>query len=138
MEIMGVDRPWHIFFHLNHITVPGQVVSVHPNLHLNLQCLGVNLRGFQNFTHPHGEPYWNVHMSQRMHNKSLRARQRSLGWPLECQPPLGILGFFLQQWKGQQTQKFVPSGKLIIIAWAVPPPSKSHHQDYYIFSRESL
>ena len=22
--------------------------------------------------------------------------------------------------------------------WVVPPPSKSHHQDYYIFSRESL
>ena len=26
----------------------------------------------------------------------------------------------------------------IHICWAVPPPSKSHHQDYYIFSRESL
>ena len=24
------------------------------------------------------------------------------------------------------------------IFWVVPPPSKSHHQDYYIFSRESL
>ena len=23
------------------------------------------------------------------------------------------------------------------ISWVVPPPSKSHHQDYYIFSRES-
>ena len=26
----------------------------------------------------------------------------------------------------------------ITIHWVVPPPSKSHHQDYYIFSRESL
>ncbi len=25
-----------------------------------------------------------------------------------------------------------------IIGWVVPPPSKSHHQDYCIFSRESL
>ena len=24
------------------------------------------------------------------------------------------------------------------IGWVVPPPSKSHHQDYYIFSRGSL
>ena len=24
-----------------------------------------------------------------------------------------------------------------VITWVVPPPSKSHHQDYYIFSRES-
>ena len=24
------------------------------------------------------------------------------------------------------------------INWVVPPPSKSHHQDYYIFNRESL
>ena len=24
------------------------------------------------------------------------------------------------------------------IPWVVPPPSKSHHQDHYIFSRESL
>ena len=23
------------------------------------------------------------------------------------------------------------------ITWVVPPPSKSHHQDYYMFSRES-
>ena len=27
---------------------------------------------------------------------------------------------------------------LSCIDWFVPPPSKSHHQDYYIFSRESL
>ena len=25
-----------------------------------------------------------------------------------------------------------------VITWVVPPPSKSHHQDYYMFSRESL
>ena len=25
-----------------------------------------------------------------------------------------------------------------IINWVVPPPSNSHHQDYYIFSRGSL
>ena len=25
----------------------------------------------------------------------------------------------------------------ILIGWVVPPPSKSHHQDYYIFSKES-
>ena len=28
--------------------------------------------------------------------------------------------------------------KLFFSTWVVPPPSKSHHQDYYIFSRESL
>ena len=27
---------------------------------------------------------------------------------------------------------------LKILGWVVPPPSKIHHQDYYIFSRESL
>ena len=27
--------------------------------------------------------------------------------------------------------------EIIPILWVVPPPSKSHHQDYYIFSRES-
>ena len=27
---------------------------------------------------------------------------------------------------------------LYTIYWVVPPPSKSHHQDYYMFNRESL
>ena len=29
-------------------------------------------------------------------------------------------------------------GSSQLIYWVVPPPSNSHHQDYYIFSRESL
>ena len=29
------------------------------------------------------------------------------------------------------------SGFLMAIFWVVPPPSNSHHQDYYIFSRGS-
>ncbi len=31
-----------------------------------------------------------------------------------------------------------PTKIITLILWVVPPPSNSHHQDYYIFSRESL
>ncbi len=32
----------------------------------------------------------------------------------------------------------MPIGSVYGIFWVVPPPSKSYHQDYYIFNRESL
>ena len=32
---------------------------------------------------------------------------------------------------------FPTNGQSLVIGWVVPPPSKSHHQDYYIFSRGS-
>ena len=32
----------------------------------------------------------------------------------------------------------MPFVGLFVVSWVVPPPSKSHHQDYCIFSRGSL
>ncbi len=35
--------------------------------------------------------------------------------------------------------EIIPLERVVkVTIWVVPPPSKSHHQDYYIFSRESL
>ena len=48
-----------------------------------------------------------------------------------------FLDLFLKQ---QELVEFAgkPYASLYHIPWVWPPPSKSHHQDHYIFSRESL
>ena len=33
---------------------------------------------------------------------------------------------------------FLSINSTYLIPWVYPPPSNSHHQEYYIFSRESL
>ena len=38
-------------------------------------------------------------------------------------------------WRGIHSTEYIHLWPMI---WVVPPPSKSHHQDYYIFSREPL
>ena len=39
----------------------------------------------------------------------------------------------------KMTPEFVVfDGELLVVNWAVPPPSNSHYLDYIIYSRESL
>ncbi len=45
-----------------------------------------------------------------------------------------LIFFFYQPWNLSETSQ---NQLILCIYWVVPPPSKSHHQDYYIFSRES-
>ena len=43
------------------------------------------------------------------------------------------------KWNGcWENEKLRSWNNLLFIPWVVPPPSNSHHQDYYIFSRGSL
>ena len=58
-------------------------------------------------------------------------------------PGVGRVGFFWpSRFRGSGGEGTYKVGPYLVvnevITWVVPPPSKSHHQDYYIFSRESL
>ncbi len=44
----------------------------------------------------------------------------------------------LDSHNGQSQYPLITNKYIKCILWVVPLPSKSHHQDYYIFSRESL
>ena len=99
----------------------GQVVSVHP---APSQSPFRGVLADQNFTHPHGEPYWNVHMSHCIRKEcttNLCARGNVLfDGLLNVSRLLGSYRIFLQQWKGQNAEVQKPSGKLIIIAKDYP------------------
>ena len=63
----------------------------------------------------------------------------SLGHPLVRQGSLlaGARGPGIRK-KHKNLTKLRKKKIYIYISWVVSPPSNSHHQDYYVFTRESL